>query len=212
MKLEDYPKVTVILRGYTYEEAITVIECLSHYSLKFAVEVTTNNSDYLKIIKQGKERFGDKIHIGVGTVLSETQAQEAIKAGAEFMLGPCMFSKEIMRLAKLHGVLTVPGAMTPSEVKQMQNLEADIIKIFPAQTVKANYFGYIQAPLGEIPLMAVGGVNKGNAKEYLASGATYVGIGSSMFPKELVKSQDKEALCKVIEMFINDLEEERMDG
>ena len=80
MELENYPKATAILRGYTYEEAMLVIRVLSEFKHFIGVEVTTNNSDHLKIIHDGKNRFGDKISIGVGTVVTVEQAEEAIEA------------------------------------------------------------------------------------------------------------------------------------
>ncbi|MFQ7237013.1 MAG: 2-dehydro-3-deoxyphosphogluconate aldolase, partial [Enterococcus hulanensis] len=70
MKTEEYPKITVILRGYSYAEAMMIIEMLSSFDKQVGVEVTTNNPDYLKIISEGTKKFGDQISIGVGTVLN----------------------------------------------------------------------------------------------------------------------------------------------
>lgn len=207
MRIEEYPQLTVILRGYSYNEAMTIISCLAEYSNKLAVEVTTNNPDYLKIIKDAREKFDGQIHIGVGTVLELEQAKAAVKAGAEFMLGPCEFSSDIIKFAKEHNVLTVPAAFTSTEVKRMKEKGADIIKIFPAKIVSPDYFKQIQAPLGQLPLMAVGGISANNAYEFLKGGASYLGIGSSMFTKEDVRNHNKKGLKESIEHLLQSVEE-----
>lgn len=207
MKLSDYPKITVILRGYSYEEAMVVISCLAEYNNKLAVEVTTNNPDYLRIIKDAREQYDGLVPIGVGTVLELDQAKEAVEAGAEFMLGPCEFSQAILDFAKSHHVITVPAAFTSSEIKRMLDAGADIVKIFPAKTAGPDYFTHLQAPLGKLPLMAVGGVDAKNAREFIDAGASFVGIGSSMFNKEDIHSLNKDGLKKSIDDMLKIVEE-----
>ncbi|MBN7274998.1 2-dehydro-3-deoxyphosphogluconate aldolase [Ligilactobacillus pobuzihii] len=202
MELKNYPKITVIMRGYTYEQAMLIIKILSNYNHKIGVEVTTNNPDYLKIIEDGNEQYGDQVYIGAGTVIKKEQAQDAINAGAQFMLGPEKFSDDIFDLAKKSGVITVPGAMTPSEVVDQFDRGADIVKIFPAITTGANYFKQIQGPLGKQKLMAVGGISIDNAREFIDKGASYLGIGSSFFNKSDVRNMDKEALTHSVEDFL----------
>ncbi|MET3559007.1 2-dehydro-3-deoxyphosphogluconate aldolase/(4S)-4-hydroxy-2-oxoglutarate aldolase [Streptococcus rupicaprae] len=207
MTITNYPKITVILRGYSYEEAMTVISCLAEFPHQLAVEVTTNNPDYLRIIKDAREQFDGLLPIGVGTILNLAQAKEAIAAGAQFMLGPCEFSPEIFSLAEKENVLTAPAALTSSEVKRMQEAGADIIKIFPASTVGPDHFKQLLAPLGPLPLMAVGGVHLENAQAFLEAGASYLGIGSSMFKMEDIKNRNKEGLQKTIETWLNTIKE-----
>lgn len=202
MEVENYPKLTVIMRGYTYDQAMLIIKILSKYDHQIGVEVTTNNPDYLKIIKEGNQQHGDEVDIGVGTILKLEQAQDAVNAGAKFMLGPKTFSDDIFKLAKKENVITVPGAMTPSEVVDQFDRGADIVKIFPAITTGAGYFKQIQGPLGPQKLMAVGGVNIENAPEFLAKGASYLGIGSSFFDKKDVQNMDEQALSQSVEKFL----------
>ncbi len=203
MKIENYPKLTVIMRGYSYEQAMVIIKILSHYDHKVGVEVTTNNPDYLKIIKDGNDQYGDQVDIGVGTVLKVSQAKEAIQAGAKFMLGPQKFTADIFALAKQEGVITVPGAMTPTEVYDQFERGADIVKIFPAITTGTTIFKQIQGPLGPQRLMAVGGVNLQNSADFLKNGASYLGIGSSFFNKADVKNLDEQALTQSVDKFLN---------
>ena len=203
MKLEDYPKITIIMRGYSYEQAMLIMKVLSYYEHKVGVEVTTNNPDYLKIIKDGNEKYGQQVDIGVGTVLKASQANDAIKAGAKFMLGPTQFNDDIFTLAKKENVITVPGAMTPSEVYDQFERGADIVKIFPAITTGPSFFKQIQGPLGLRKLMAVGGVNLQNAKDFIDNGADYLGIGSNFFNKEDVENLNEEELNRSVEEFLS---------
>lgn len=205
MLLDKYPKLTVIMRGYSYEQAMLIIKILSRYDYQVGVEVTTNNPDYLKIIKDGTTKFGDKVYIGVGTVLNIEQAKSAIGAGAQFMLGPQKFDKAIFALAKKEKIITVPGAMTPTEVYDQLESGADIVKIFPAITTGPKIFSQIQGPLGPQKLMAVGGVNLENAREFLDAGAGYLGIGSNFFNKNDVEKLDEEALSRSVDRFLKEI-------
>lgn len=177
------PKVTVILRGYDTDQVLTVVEQLAGTRVN-SVEVALNSPNALASIAAASERFGGEVHVGAGTVRSLEAAHAAMDAGAKFMLSPVMFSKEIIDCAHERGVLTVPSAFSPSEVARMAEFGADVIKIFPAGTLGSKYLSDIQAPLGKLPLMVVGGINAGNVQEFFDAGATYAGIGSGIFRRE----------------------------
>lgn len=195
------------MRGYTYEEAMVIIKVLTSFNHQVGVEVTTNNQEYLKIIHDGNNKYGDKVYIGVGTVLNAKQALSAIAVGAKFMLGPTVFAPDIFKIAREAKVITIPAAMTPSEVVEMLNLGADIVKLFPASTLGPSFFKAIQGPLGKQRLMAVGGVNVKNARRFFESGASYLGVGSNMFNHSDVKTKNVVKLKKAIETFIRTVPE-----
>lgn len=205
MKIENYPKLTVIMRGYSYEQAMLIIKLLSNYDKKVGVEVTTNNPDYLKIIKDGNDQYGEQVYIGVGTVQTKEQAQDAINAGAKFMLGPQSFTQDIYDLAQQTGVVTVPGAMTPTEIQYEFSKGADIVKVFPAITVGSTFFKQLAGPMAGLRLMAVGGINLDNAKEFMTAGAGYLGIGSSFFNKQDLKNLDEDPLNESIQNFLAEI-------
>lgn len=205
MKISEYPKSTIILRGVSFKEADAIVNALVDYKSHFSVEITLNTENAFEIIEKLKRSYTDKVFIGAGTVRDHQDIEKAIKAGADFLLGPHVFTKEMIELAKANNVLVVPSGMTPSEVNQMFEYGADIVKVFPAAVVGPRFFKDIQAPLGELPLMAVGGVSKENAKEYFDQGASYVGIGSSMFPKHVLESLDHESLVAVLKEYIENI-------
>lgn len=205
MKIEEFPKITVILRGYNYDQVRLITELLVKYGIK-SLEITMNTENALEIIKKIKEEFGKKIFIGAGTVINMENTKEAVKAGAEFILSPIMLEKEILEYCKSKEVLTVPGAFSPTEITESLRNGANIVKIFPAERLGSKYISDITAPLGELPLMVVGGINKNNVNDYFKKGAKYAGIASGIFEKEDILNEDREKLENTLKSFINSLE------
>ena len=202
-EIKNYPRLTIILRGYSYEDALYLIKILADSKKNVGIEVTSNTDNYLKIIKDASKEFGEKIMIGAGTILNLDQAKDAITSGAKFILSPVTLSKEVIDYAKEKGVYTIPGAMTPSEIYKMVLYGADIIKVFPFSSLKSNYVKQVMDPLDKLNIMAVGGVKKENLKEFLTCGASYVGVGSSMFNKEDVKNRNTEELLKSVDKMLD---------
>lgn len=195
MKVEDYPRFTIIMRGYTYEQAYAVLTAMSGLEKEFAVEITLNTLGALEHINKLSKLFGETILIGAGTVRTLPDAQKAIAAGARFLLGPHRFTKQIMDFARKEQVLSVPAAMSPSEINEMFTDGADIVKVFPAAVVTPRFFTDVQAPLGKLPLMGVGGISISNAKEYFDHGASYLGLGSNLFQSQDLQAADPAKLA-----------------
>lgn len=200
MDIKNFPKVTVILRGYTYSQIRTVVKNLIGTELK-AVEITMNTPDAINIISKIRQEFGNSIQVGAGTVTTYKEAEEAIKAGATFLLSPIMFRKEIIDLCKEKNIITVPGAYTPTEISKSFEDGADIVKVFPAGTLGFKFLSDIQAPLGKLPLMVVGGVNAENVSNYFKVGASFAGIASGIFNKDDILNENEENIRKSIQYF-----------
>ncbi|MBO0459208.1 bifunctional 4-hydroxy-2-oxoglutarate aldolase/2-dehydro-3-deoxy-phosphogluconate aldolase [Enterococcus hulanensis] len=206
MKIEDYPRFTIIMRGYTFQQADAILKAMKGLEKEFAVEMTLNTTDALNQIKRLTEKYGDVIHIGAGTVRSMNDVKEAINAGAEFLLGPHVFTQEMLDFAKQQEVLAVPAAMTPSEINEMFHSGADIVKVFPASVLSPRFFKDVQAPLGKLPLMGVGGISMDNAKDFLANGASYLGLGSGMFNKSDLENLDSDGLAESMQKLLSSVE------
>lgn len=205
--MKNYPKYTIIMRGYTLEQSEAIIEAMEGLEDKFAVEMTMNTPNCVEYIKKLSEKYGKKRIIGAGTVRTLNDAQETIAAGAKFLLGPHQFSQEIFDYANQFNVMTIPSAMTPTEINQMFDNGADIVKIFPAAVVTPRFFKDVQAPLGKLPLMAVGGISIRNAKQFLDNGASYLGMGSGLFNKIDIENCDVKQLSNSLHTFLNTVEE-----
>ena len=205
MNVQEFPKITVILRGYSYKQIRLIVSILVKNGIN-SVEITMNTEKAAERIKKIKTEFGEKILIGAGTVTTMEEAKEAVNAGATFILSPIMLEKEILNFCKSKKVITVPGAFSPTEIIQSFRDGADIVKIFPADRLGKKYISDITAPLGELPVMVVGGINRENVNDYFKSGAKYAGIASGIFNKEDILSENSENLEKSLKDFINNLE------
>lgn len=199
MKLDDYKKLTIIMRNYTDEQAELVARVASKYGDKAVIEITLNSDNAYKQIKELNNKYGQNIAIGAGTVLSLETLKKAHAKGAKFALGPRTFSQEMLDYCKDNELVSIPAGMTPSEISDLIWQGADIVKVFPAAVVGARFFKDIEGPFGKLPLMAVGGINKNNILEFKDNGVNYFGIGSSMFNKEDLESLNESGIDKSIQ-------------
>lgn len=199
-KMSTFPKVTVILRGYTYEQCRCVASQLVGTRLS-AVEVAMNTPGAADTIARLVEEFGDEVRVGAGTVTTPERAHAAAEAGSKFMLSPICFTPEIFQIARETGTVTVPAAFSPTEIHSMFEQGADIVKVFPAARLGAKYLTDVQAPLDWMPLMVVGGVNAQNVQEFFDAGASYAGIGSGIFNKDDIRAMNSDALAAQVKAF-----------
>lgn len=206
--VKSFSKITAILRGYNYEQVDTTVGVLCN-SIVSAVEITLNREDSKDIIERIAKKYGSVMSVGAGTVLSEQDLQDVVSCGADFVLAPNMFSKTMLEYCQKNKVISVPGAFSPTEIYQCIRDGADIVKIFPARTVGSPFFKDIQAPFGKLPLMAVGGINAQNIREFFQAGASFAGIASGLFHKEDIRQQNitgMEASLKVFEQQIEGIQ------
>jgi 2-dehydro-3-deoxyphosphogluconate aldolase/(4S)-4-hydroxy-2-oxoglutarate aldolase len=154
-----------------------------------AMEITLNSEGALAGLDVLRDQLGDQIALGAGTVLTAEQVRAAADHGATFIVTPDTDEAVIAESKKL-GLIVIPGAYTPTEIKRAYTLGADMVKVFPAQTPE--YIKAIRAPLGHIPMMATGGVDLANAEQFMKAGASALGIGSYLTQPSL--SPDEVAI------------------
>ena len=176
-------KIIAIIRGANPDDVLKIARALHAGGIK-VLEVTMNSDNALEVIKQLSETMKDKMLIGAGTVLNENVAKSAISAGAKFIISPNL-NVEVIKVTKQLGVVSIPGAFTPTEIVNAFNSGGDIIKVFPASG-NINYIKEILAPLPNIPLMPTGGITLENIREFQNAGAVAFGIGTA-----LVNSKEK---------------------
>ena len=167
-----------IVRADTPEAALQIAEACIAGGVT-ALEVAFTTPDTLGVLRALRERHGDGVLLGAGTVLDAETARAAILAGAQFIISPGVNVDTIM-LCQRYQVLAMPGAMTPTEIVTALQAGADIVKVFPAEMFGPAYIKALRAPLPQAPLMPTGGVTVENLAEWFASGAVAVGIGSSL--------------------------------
>jgi len=182
MKKKEFPRITIILRNYTIEQAVIIANELNEYNC-FGIEVALNSSNAFQIINKLKSMNYSNLLIGAGTVLNMELLKKAHSANVAFVLSPINMTKEMLDYCKINNIISVPGAFSPTEIYQMKNWNADIVKIFPANIVGTKYLTAIQAPLNKFPLMVVGGINVKNVSDFLINDSIYSGIGSGICSK-----------------------------
>ena len=190
-------KIIAIVRGIPGEKIVKTVEALRAGGIRF-VEVTFAQSspscmkDTPGAIATLCDRFPD-LHIGAGTVLTLDQTEAAHKAGAKYIISPNTDESIIARTREL-GMLSMPGALTPSEIVRAYDAGATFVKIFPAADFGAAYIKAVRAPISHIPMLAVGGISDTNMAEYYAAGVCGFGIGGSLVDRKLIDTGDFIAL------------------
>jgi 2-dehydro-3-deoxyphosphogluconate aldolase/(4S)-4-hydroxy-2-oxoglutarate aldolase len=187
-------KIIAVIRIKEEEKLKKVIDAIYNGGIS-VVEITMTVPNALRLIEKMSEEFEEKVLIGVGSVLNKTIAEEAIKAGAKYVVSP-VFKKEILEAAHKYNLPAMPGAFTPTEIQAAHEAGADIVKVFPADIVGMNFFKAVLAPLPHLKLMPTGGVSLTNAGEWLKAGACAVGIGTALLDKNAIKNEQYDILTR----------------
>jgi 2-dehydro-3-deoxyphosphogluconate aldolase/(4S)-4-hydroxy-2-oxoglutarate aldolase len=153
------------------------------------IEVTMNTPGALNVIAEATQKFGEKILFGAGTVLDSESARAAILAGAEFIVAPTL-NLEVVALCRHYNIPAIPGCYTPTEMLTAWQAGADLVKLFPADVGGPNFIKAILAPLPQLQIVPVGGVDLNNAAEFIRCGAVALGIGSSLIAQPLLDVHD----------------------
>lgn len=158
-------------------------------------EITFNPSEKdteektIRAIETVKKVCGGDIAVGAGTVVKNEFVAAAKKTGAQFIVSPNTDS-EIIKLTKENGMISIPGAFTPSEIVSAYKMGADIVKIFPIEPHNISYLKNILSPISHIPFITTGGVNKDTAKELMNTGALALAAGASIISKDALENGD----------------------
>lgn len=175
-------KIVAIIRGADPKNVLAIVKALCDGGVT-NVEVTLNSPNALAVIEDVSKAMGDRMLVGAGTVLDAGAARSAIEAGAKFIISPTL-DEDTIRYTKESGVVSIPGAYTPTEILRAHRLGADLVKVFPASAGPA-YIKDIRGPLPHIPLMPTGGIQLDNIHAYQAAGGVAFGIGTALVNSRL---------------------------
>ncbi|WP_031545768.1 bifunctional 4-hydroxy-2-oxoglutarate aldolase/2-dehydro-3-deoxy-phosphogluconate aldolase [Salinicoccus luteus] len=178
-RIKDH-KMIGILRGYDTEDAVKIVDTLVKNNFR-VIEVALNSPNAKETLKELKEKFGDEIILGAGTVLTVEAAKACVDIGVQFLLAPA-YGERVLQYAKARGILYIPGCYTPTEIYEAYLAGAQMIKVFPAGQLGAGYIKDVLAPMNDLGLLPTGGVNPDNIRAYLNAGALAVGINSALVP------------------------------
>ena len=198
-------KIIAILRKISEKSLLPLVGALLDGGIKL-IEITFDQKGDPLTTARGIDRicgkYGGSIQVGAGTVMTVEQAELAHKSGAGYIISPNTDPAVIGRTKEL-GMISIPGALTPTEIVAAHDIGADIVKLFPAGELGMNYIKALTAPITHIPLMAVGGVNLGNIAEFFKAGLMGVGIGSAITPKNLIENGDFDKITQLARGYIN---------
>lgn len=186
--------VVAVVRTDSSEELIDVIEALHRGGLA-AIEVTMTTPDAITVIREASRKFGDKFILGVGSVLDPETARMAILAGAQFVVSPVL-NRDVITMAKRYSKIVIPGAFTPTEILACWEAGADVVKVFPATKLGPEFFKDVRGPLPQVLLSPTGGVNLENAGDFIKAGACFLGVGSALVDRKLIKARDWDGLAE----------------
>ena len=139
--------------------------------------------------------------IGAGTVLTVEDVKMAADSGARFIISPDTNYPVIKETKKLD-LISIPGAMSPTEIVRAYDAGADFVKVFPASVLGVEYIKAVKGPLKHIPLVAVGGINKDNATAFLSAGALALGVGGNLVDKKAIQSGNYRLLTERAQMIV----------
>jgi 2-dehydro-3-deoxyphosphogalactonate aldolase len=172
--------VIAILRGVKPGEVDAVGDALIEAGITI-IEVPLNSPDPFESIGRLARRHGARALIGAGTVLEAADVTRVKDAGGQLIVAP-NFDVDVVRTAKVAGLVALPGVMTPSEGFAALKAGADGLKLFPAEIIPPAVFKAWRAVFpADCLLLAVGGVGVDNLKTYAQAAASGYGIGSALY-------------------------------
>jgi 2-dehydro-3-deoxyphosphogluconate aldolase/(4S)-4-hydroxy-2-oxoglutarate aldolase len=172
-------RTLVIFRKLELPLAAAAAEVLYELGLR-AYEVTLDSEDALETIEALRIRLPSDVLVGAGTVVAREEVGEAEAAGAGFIVSPNT-DPVVIRETKERGLVSVPGAYTPTEIITAVRAGGDIVKLFPVKPAGVGYIEQVRGPLAQVPLLASGGVSSDVAAECFAAGCAMVGVGHQFF-------------------------------
>jgi 2-dehydro-3-deoxyphosphogluconate aldolase/(4S)-4-hydroxy-2-oxoglutarate aldolase len=192
--------IIAIMRANSSESLWSAVESLQAGGVE-AIEVTMTTPGALEMINAAAGRFGKGLLLGVGSVLDAETARAAILAGADFIVAPTL-NLNVIRLCNRYSIPVLPGCYTPTEALTAWEAGADMIKLFPAGSGGPSLVKAILAPLPQLEIVPVGGVNLNTASAYIEAGATAVGVGTSLVSQELLDLADFAEITRRAKKFI----------
>lgn len=202
-------KLVVIVRGVYGEDCLKLAQALYEGGIELmevtfdqaSVENQKKTADTIRLIN---EKMQGKVLMGAGTVTDLAMLEAAYEAGAQFIVSPDM-NPEVIRATVEKGMVSMPGAMTPTEILTAYRAGADFVKVFPCANLGAAYIKAVRGPLNHIPLLAVGGVNEKNIGEFIKAGACGAGVGGNLVNKEWIANGEFDKITALAKEFIKNI-------
>jgi 2-dehydro-3-deoxyphosphogluconate aldolase/(4S)-4-hydroxy-2-oxoglutarate aldolase len=196
-----------IMRAQSSEQLIAAADAIKAGGVR-VIEVTMTTPGALEIIAQASAKYEHEVLFGAGSVLDAETARTAILAGAGFVVAPTL-NLEVIALCNRYSIPVVPGCYTPTEMLTAWEAGADMVKLFPASLGGPALVKAILAPLPQLEIVPVGGVNLDTAAEFIRAGSAALGVGSSLVNQKLLDAGDMGELTRRAAAFVGQVQEGR---
>ena len=199
-------KVIAIVRGAGAEACRKVADALYQGGIRL-MEVTFDQKDpdsfpaTAGAIAEIAKAYEGRMLVGAGTVTTPELVDLTAKAGGRYIISPDVNEAVIRRTREL-GLVSLPGAMTPTEILTAHRAGADFVKVFPAGELGTGYLKAVRAPISHVKLLAVGGINERNAAAFLKAGAVGLGVGGNLANKEWIAAGDFDKITAAARMLL----------
>jgi 2-dehydro-3-deoxyphosphogluconate aldolase/(4S)-4-hydroxy-2-oxoglutarate aldolase len=204
-------KIIVIVRGVESEKLIPLAEAMYQGGIRL-LEITysangkVSDEQTAANIAMLAKHFEGKMFIGAGTVLTEKQVELTYQAGGKFIISPDTCPAVIEKTRALN-MVSMPGALTPTEMQIAHRSGADFVKMFPVTSLGTDYIKAVKAPLSHLKLLAVGGVDENNMGDYLKAGVCGFGVGSNIIDKKMLAQNDWAGITALAEKYLQVVKE-----
>ena len=196
------------IRVKTAEQALYAAETLYHAGIPVA-EITMTVPDAIEVIRKLAQSFPEMI-VGAGTVLDKDTAERCLDAGATFLTSTGLVP-EVIESALKRNIVAIPGALTPTEVIAAWKSGADFVKLYPSAPVGGDmYIRSLKVPLPQVKLIAAGGVNQQNATKFIIAGASSIGVGVELLPRDAVQRRQDHRIHELARRFLGFVAEARV--
>ena len=176
--------VLPVIRASSKEEALSIIDAIVAGGID-TIEVTMTVPNAVELIATLSTR--EHLLIGAGSVLDPEQARDCINGGAKFIVSPTT-NFDTIEYCNEKEIVVMPGALTPTEILNATEAGADIVKVFPADSMGgAKYLRSLKAPMPHLKLIPTGGVNQSTAADFIKAGAEAVGVGADLVDLEAIR-------------------------
>lgn len=193
--------IVPVLRARSAEEGRALVEALVAGGV-VAMEVTMTVPGAVDLLRTLKKEYGERLLLGSGTVTTPEQAVATIEAGAEFVVSPS-FHADVVEVTKDMGKVSIPGALTPTEVVTAWRAGADYVKIFPCSAMGgASYLKSLLAPFPDLRLIPTGGVTLQTAADFLKAGARALGVGTDLVNPKAIAEGKPETVTQTARAYV----------
>lgn len=199
-------KIIAIVRGVYGDDCLRLAKALLAGGVEM-MEVTFDQSrpealsQTSETVKRCVGLLGDQMTFGAGTVTTAEMVTLAKDAGAQFIVSPNV-NETVIRATVGSGMVSMPGAITPTEILQAYDYGADFVKLFPVSILGPSYVKAIRAPINHIPMLAVGGISEKNIREYMDAGVVGAGVGGNLVNKQWIASGEFEKITETARQLV----------